>query len=46
MTTKEVGKLSKAAQILIMSDERKAAAISNYAREIIHKELSSSTSKQ
>ena len=39
MTTKEVGKLSKAAQILIMSDERKAVAISNYVREIIHKEL-------
>ena len=39
MTTKEVGKLSKAAQILIMSDERKAAAISNYVREVIHKEL-------
>ena len=38
MTAKEVGKLSKAAQILIMSDERKAAAISNI-REIIHKEL-------
>ena len=39
MTTKEVGKLSKASQILIMSDERKAAAISNCVREIIHKEL-------
>ena len=39
MTAKEVGKLSKAAQILIMSDERKAAAISNYVRDIIHKEL-------
>ena len=39
MTTKEVGKLSKAAQILIMSDERKAAAISHYVREVIHKEL-------
>ena len=39
MTTKEVDKLSKAAQILIMSDERKAAAISNYVREIIHKEM-------
>ena len=39
MTPKEVGKLNKAAQILIMSDERKAAAISNYVREMIHKEL-------
>ena len=39
MTTKEVGKLTKAAQILIMSEERKAAAISNYVSEIIHKEL-------
>ena len=39
MTTKEVGKLTKVAQILIMSDKRKAAAISNYVREIIHKEL-------
>ena len=39
MTPKEVGKLTKAVQILIMSDERKAAAISHYVREVIHKEL-------
>ena len=39
LTPKEVGKLSKAAQILIMTDERKAAAISHYVRQVIHKEL-------
>ena len=34
-----MGKLSKPAQILIMTDERKAATISHYIKEILHKDL-------